>query len=99
MTVGIALTSVPLVADGIHKGIKALPAFLGRSLLAAVMALLAATITYCLANEIFPGLRYHEIAQGLTIVIYIYIAIPWLFMMGIPDAPHKTEPVQESPND
>ncbi len=97
--VGIALTAVPLVADGIYKGIKALPAFLDRSLLSAVMALLASTITLFLGAEIFPGLRYNGIAEDLTLLIYIYIAFPWLFMMGIPDAPHQSAPIQRSSDD
>ena len=96
-----ALAAVPLAADGIAEGKKALPAFLGRTLLAAIAAALAtaaAIFAYSSARESLSySLRFY--VQPLAGAFILCVFFPWLFMAGLPDAPHKTEPVQESPND
>ncbi len=92
----LALAAVPLIAQGFEEGKKALPAFLGRILLAAVIALLIPFLILVLAAQI--GLIRGS-TETLMFTLFNTVIFPWLFMAGIPDAPHQTAPILDSPHD
>ena len=72
----------------------------------AFLAMLPAIVFWFIRNAILPFsehysplIKFSEIALALIYFFLFTAGFAWLFMAGIPDAPHKTEPVQESLND
>ncbi len=85
----LAFMAVPLVTGGIKEGKKELPVFLGRSLLAAlgaVLAVIAAAAVYNFLLQRFLGFSHGEVVLKAIVESFIFtILFFWTFMAGIPE--------------
>lgn len=101
----ILISAAILVITRLIVDRKAPSSASSRTLRQAFLAMLPAIVFWFIRNAILPFsehsslINFCEIALALIYFFLFTAGFAWLFMAGIPDAPHKTEPVQESPND